>query len=221
MFVCTGAGNCTGGCKPNSRDCAGKTPRKCNATGIWENETVCTIACVGAGSCTVCDPGTTRKCNGGTLQVCKPDGSGFTDERTCANGCNTARLECNACTPNRSTCTGSAADVCRADGSGTVRTECANACGYGLCTGQCVAQKDIYCVAADDAVKPVATHCELHAGQETSFECKYPLTGACQFGGGQSIFVYRTTNRTTWTVEPNHYVCAGQVVAQWREIPNQ
>ncbi|HEY0710464.1 MAG TPA: hypothetical protein VGG33_26910 [Polyangia bacterium] len=219
-YVCSGAGACTGSCKPMARDCSGKVPRRCDNNGAWVSETMCTVACVGAGVCTVCEPGITRKCNGGTLQVCKPDGSGFQDEKTCAAGCNMTRAECNTCVPNRARCDGSTSFVCNASGTAEVRTDCANACGHGMCSGQCVAIKELYCIPSDVEVpKPADTHCNLHAAQETSFECKAALTGSCQFGGGNSIFIYKTTDRVTWTPGPNRYICAGQVVPQWREIP--
>lgn len=67
---------CGGVCVPNSIQCTGNTPQRCDDTGTWVNGAMCPYLC-SQGACTgMCVPGTTvpcgdyATCNDGAVQTC-------------------------------------------------------------------------------------------------------------------------------------------------------
>jgi hypothetical protein len=74
-FVCTGEGQCTGECKPNTRQCAGGDAfQTCGDDGRWQGAQKCDFVCTGKGQCTgECKPNQT-KCQGTTQLACDQNG---------------------------------------------------------------------------------------------------------------------------------------------------
>jgi hypothetical protein len=221
MFACTGAGNCTGDCKPTTKDCLGKQPRLCDGNGTWQGQASCQYACRGTGACTTCDPGVTRTCTSDKtrLQQCKSDGTGFEDFLPCPNGCNSTRLECNSCKPGGTKCDQAALSTCNTDGNAyTLTSSCDKACGWGMCPssgGPCFPMKDTY-VVPDARKVPGYQFCEIH---DLATAYQPPLVGACDYPGGGPVYVYVKSGDSFWVPKDDkYYICAGQVVPQWREL---
>jgi hypothetical protein len=145
------AGQCKGNCVPGHKDCAGLTPRVCDATGNWQNQpscddgNPCTTDSCSIGAClhtsspigTSCDDG--NVCNGaetcdgagqcqlGTPIVCAPS-----DQCHAAGVCDSATGLCsNPATPDGTACD-----------DGNLNTT-ADVCTGGICAGTAITCNDL------------------------------------------------------------------------------
>ncbi len=139
MFVCSGAGVCSGECRPGAKQCQGTTPRLCGDNGLWQNMTPCTAICSN-GACTGdCSPGS-KQCMGNAVQTCSSAGRWVASE-TCMFVCR-GNGECSGqCVPGRRQCAGTTPQLCSADGQwmNTTGNDCLKQLGAGCGTGnECV-----------------------------------------------------------------------------------
>jgi hypothetical protein len=132
--VCNGSGVC-GECTPGSVQCAGNTPRTCEANGTWKNGTPCPFVCSGAGQCTgVCTPGA-QDCQGKQPRTCNAAGQWENTGSVCPNVC-TAGACTGVCTPGATQCSGNTPQSCNASGQWVSGTACGGttpACSAGTC----------------------------------------------------------------------------------------
>lgn len=126
-----------------------------------------------------CMSGATR-CSGFSLERCASDSTKWQELEHCPNGCNAARLRCNACPPGRLPwCSGGVVESCAADGSEWQRKTCSTGCrrdGTGCL--ECASAEhacDALCVS-NTSPDTCGTRCE---------KCPEPLNTVplCQNGG--------------------------------------
>jgi hypothetical protein len=91
QFVCSGAGECAGACKPSAKQCAGLTPQVCDTNGSWKDAAgPCARGCAAGACCGNNTEAAGDRCTacGAQGQPCctiaQPDCSG--SQLTCSNG---------------------------------------------------------------------------------------------------------------------------------------
>lgn len=100
-YVCSGDGECTGECVPDTRGCDENTPRECTQSGTWQNETPCsgeTPVCSGEGDCG-CSLGAVR-CVAQQPEHCVA-GEWVSNGPVCTSSetCNPVTGACDSCEP--------------------------------------------------------------------------------------------------------------------------
>lgn len=136
-FACMGNGECGGECVPDTRDCAGNTPRLCTAAGAWKELEDCTDACSGEGNCIgQCIP-ESKDCLNGVPRTCSVDGE-WQEAAACPFVCEGAG-ECGGeCLPEDGKCEANVPYVCNEAGVWIAQPACEKVCsGKGECTGAC------------------------------------------------------------------------------------
>jgi hypothetical protein len=209
--VCTGNGECTGDCKPNSQQCAGLTPQVCDVNGHWKDSgSACQYLCT-KGACTgECQPGA-AKCSGLSRQVCSSAGKWET-QTACPNVCSNGMCT-GICKPGMKRCSpsGNTVQTCADDGSAwrdgdscmfgctnamcrpcspNQNADCSTACETGKfdCSGKCQSKP-----------RPQGTSCGAGAscsnGRVTNPKV---CDGNGQCGGGETLNC------------PGHLACGGK-----------
>lgn len=147
---CNSDDNCSSGlcvqdvcaeCEPDDRECAGGVPRRCSASGQWEDSPSCsgeTPVCY-AGKCVACEP-LSVSCRSNAPATCAEDGSGWELEDECSGdtpACIAMTAGCSSCVEDEKQCDGDAVVTCGADGSWGSAEACpagATQCvGNGVC----------------------------------------------------------------------------------------
>jgi hypothetical protein len=137
-FVCTGAGLCTGDCKPGARDCLNGVPRSCDPNGKWLAGNACPNVCTGDGVCSgECKP-KAQDCDDQTPITC--DEAGFWHEGTpCKDSACNAGVCTGGCTPGKHECgANQTPQHCDDSGKWVLESRCKFVCtGDGVCGGTC------------------------------------------------------------------------------------
>ena len=139
--VCSGAGKCTGDCKPGSKRCGGSgmlNEQLCDETGTWQDVRTCPNLCSG-GSCSGSCMPSSRQCRTNTTpEECSPMGT-WEAEAECPAVCVEGTGKCGGdCKPGLKDCAGQTPTRCDPSGHWVNDAPCVDkACVNGVCGGTC------------------------------------------------------------------------------------
>lgn len=149
-FVCTGAGTCSGQCKPQDKRCdpaQALVPQTCDDSGTWVSAgPACTNLC-SSGSCAgSCSPGE-KQCGANHVPETCDDQGTWQPRSACPFVCSGAGICAGECKPGTKDCgtvtlkgLPATPRLCGDDGKYTAQAACSNqACSVGSCVGECVA----------------------------------------------------------------------------------
>jgi len=145
---CLGRGYCLDGqcrgdlvCQPYSKSCSKNLARRCDETGMTQDEQDCGDLVCYEGACVTCAPGSVDCPLINVARVCRLDGSGWEEtqcgDQRCVNGA------CVACVPGQRVCQGSSVMACTLDGAGfAFQEDCdtentGRLCHLGTCLNLC------------------------------------------------------------------------------------
>lgn len=127
-------------CAPDERRCVGKSLRRCNSFGQWDEPSPCAFVCdPQAAQCTgVCTPESAH-CSSKTIETCSALGQ-WIPGQTCPNICTAG--ECTgSCSPGAQNCSDAIRQTCNLQGAWDDVEICPNICkldnGVAQCSGVC------------------------------------------------------------------------------------
>ncbi|MCA9521422.1 MAG: PKD domain-containing protein [Myxococcales bacterium] len=177
-----------------------------------------------------CTPGMVQ-CNAtlDAVEQCRPEGYGFLQKESCANGCNAGTASCNSvCRPGTTSCSENELQTCKADGSGWDSTTCANGCdaSKGLCFGSCtpgstVCNGDVLETCSSDGggyTQTACKHgCDASSTVQACYESCRPGSQTCDADGNLGTCNGAGTGYDTTPCvngcDPTTLACFGELTA--------